>query len=363
MLSIARVLFSKNIPFCLYRFPNEQHFRLAIDIMYIDKNQNRKTFWFAPFYSVSDNEDIFLSVIDEHELSESFIQYIQDLPEQKPIEVGLPDETAKEQYFRQIEAFLSEIKSGRLDKAVLSRVLYQEKPLDFNAVDFFLTLAAAYTNTFVHLSQHPKSGIWVGATPELLVKKSSKEMYIMALAGTQARQSAGTKYTWRPKELEEHLMVNKHIEQVLEKYNYSILTKDELHTVESASVAHLRTDFVFKENQTIDLKSLLKELHPTPSVGGLPVKNGIECILKHEGYNRSYYCGFLGETDFENTANLYINLRCLQVGKNHLAIYVGGGITAASNPDEEWEETILKSKTMTEKIQPEIIKSTHGIVR
>ncbi|HUN02359.1 MAG TPA: chorismate-binding protein, partial [Niabella sp.] len=50
--------------------------------------------------------------------------------------------------------------------------------------------------------------------------------------------------------------------------------------------------------------------------------------------------------------DLYINLRCMQVGKDKIAIYTGGGITAASDAEEEWQETILKSKTVAEKINP-----------
>ncbi len=185
----------------------------------------------------------------------------------------------------------------------------------------------------------------------------------MALAGTQARHPAGLEYKWHSKEIEEHQMVNQHIEQVLKKYACAIIDKKALQTVESARVAHLKTDYIFEETKKTELAALLKDLHPTPSIGGLPVKNGIDCILQNEGYDRKYYCGFIGETNFSDTTNLYINLRCLQVGKDHLAIYVGGGITAASNPEDEWNETILKSKTMSEKIQSNTIKLENGIVR
>lgn len=361
VISIARILFSKNIPFCIYRFPNEQKISIALDKTLLEAN-NRKTFWFAPFIANNSNEDIFFVVLNADEINESFLNFAQSLPQQKEIHSNLPNATTKAQYFHRIQLYLEEIHKGNLDKAVLSRVILEEKPQDFNPIDFFLKLANDYPDTFIHFSQHPTSGIWIGATPELLIKKQENKFYIMALAGTQARHKAGLKYNWHSKEIEEHQMVNQHIEQVLKKYACAVLDKKALQTVESAQVAHLKTDYIFEETKSIELASLLKDLHPTPSIGGLPVKNGIDCILQHEGYDRKYYCGFIGETNFSETTNLYINLRCLQVGKEHLAIYVGGGITAASNPEDEWKETILKSKTMSEKIQSNTIKLENGIV-
>jgi len=90
-------------------------------------------------------------------------------------------------------------------------------------------------------------------------------------------------------------------------------------------------------------------------------------ILKEENYERSYYTGYLGELNLqyvrnrntrkrnvENSAyqsvstqtNLYVNLRCMQVFKNRLEIYIGGGITKESQPKAEWEETQRKAETM-----------------
>src|SRR5699024_7527201 len=117
-------------------------------------------------------------------------------------------------------------------------------------------------------------------------------------------------------------------------------------SMETDSVAHLKTDYKFKMGEEYALKSLIKSLHPTPAVAGLPIAPSLACILQYEGYDRQYYCGIIGETSPDNTAHLYVNLRCMQIGEKEIAIYVGGGITAASDPEEEWRETIIKGKTM-----------------
>lgn len=358
-ISVARILFSKKIPFCIYRFPGKQNFHLAIDAAFVEPKE-RNTLWISPFDPSGINKEIFFSVLNEDELTSSFINGLQVKPLQQKTEVELPTETTKENYARSFNNFLHEIESGELKKAVLSRVIYHDKPTDFNPIDFFLKLATDYSDAFVHLSQHPDSGMWIGASPELLIQKSAAQLHIMALAGTQARHHSATPYQWRPKEEEEHLMVSEHVENVLQQFNCKTLKKEGPYTIEAAQVAHLRTDYT-AEGKIADLIAFLKKLHPTPAVGGLPVEKGLECIRKFEGYNRSYYCGFIGETDFMNDAQLYINLRCMQVGEDKLAVYAGGGITAASDAEEEWNETILKSKTMTDKLQSQTMLK-HGII-
>jgi isochorismate synthase len=91
---------------------------------------------------------------------------------------------------------------------------------------------------------------------------------------------------------------------------------------------------------------LIDALHPTPAVCGLPKESAKEFILENEGYDRSFYTGFLGELSVENRSNLFVNLRCMQVKDATYYIYIGGGITSASVPEKEWEETVAKSKVM-----------------
>jgi len=345
VITIAHTLFIKQIPFCLYRFPFQTKFNIAIDENYLPHSP-KETFWLAPFYNKSDDENILLSVLSDEFINKKFLYQLQQLPQlTTTINYDIPKETTIEEYNKSFDAYIKNIQSGKIHKAILSRVLYENKPENFDVFECFKQLATSYQNTFVHISLHSKSGIWLGATPELLIKKTDTNIAIMALAGTQAKNNSGN-YTWRQKEIQEHVMVCKHIEEVAEKFHCTLIEKIEPHTVQAAYVVHLKTDYVYKENINFNLKNFLHALHPTPAIGGLPIKESIECILQNENYDRKYYCGFIGTTNFSTQADLYINLRCMQIGENKIAIYVGGGITASSNVDEEWKETELKSKTM-----------------
>ena len=130
---------------------------------------------------------------------------------------------------------------------------------------------------------------------------------------------------------------------------------------------HLQTKISGLLKPENGLQSVIAKLHPTPAVCGLPKENAKQFILKNEDYKREYYTGFLGEINIkqaktrntnrrnvENNAygsvktisHLFVNLRCLQIKDNQALIYVGGGITKDSVPENEWEETVAKSKTV-----------------
>lgn len=351
IIQIAHQLWVKNRAFCIYRFPNENDYHLAIQKDLIAETSGN-TLWMAPFSYFSKAENVYWDIVNHEMIDTSLLEKIQSLPAQEKISIPLAPETSEAIYFESLDKLLKEIHSGQLQKAIMSRVFYEEKPKDFDPIACFERLAKDYPNTFAHISLHPQSGMWMGATPELLLRKEKKEMSIMALAGTQARKEHA-EYQWREKEIEEHLMVGQHIETVAQQYHCHILQKDGPQTIEAGRVAHLKTDYVLQAEEDFELRPFLKALHPTPAVGGLPVDVGVESINRNETYDRKYYCGFIGETNFEDYARLYINLRCMQIGNEKIAIFVGGGITAASQAQEEWQETIMKSKTMVEKIRPE----------
>ena len=95
-----------------------------------------------------------------------------------------------------------------------------------------------------------------------------------------------------------------------------------------------------------NLKELLKTLHPTPAVCGLPKQASKDFILQNENYARSFYTGFLGEMNVNEKTELFVNLRCAEIQGDEVVIYVGGGVTADSNAQKEWEETYAKTQTI-----------------
>lgn len=347
-LKIADVLLSKNIPFVLYRFPNKINFHLAIEKDVLP-NTVQRYFWMSPFLPHSNTKSVQWAVLMEENINTPLLKYLQTLKNRDAVYQRLEKPTSRASYQNQFQNFLKTIKEENIGKAILSRVIREKKPDNFNALETFKALSQYYPDTFVHLSLHPISGIWMGASPELLLDKKDRNFSIMSLAGT--RHYEEKEKAWRNKEMEEHKMVGEHIEEIVKKHGIHILKKEGPYTWHLKKLQHLRTDYGLLEEQNIDLMAFINDLHPTPAVGGLPIKKALDCIEKHEEYDRKYYSGIIGETDFKKISELYVNLRCMQIGENSIAIYVGGGLTALSKEEEEWEETKLKSKTMLDIIQ------------
>ncbi len=255
----------------------------------------------------------------------------------------------------------SAIDGGLIDKLVLSRSLKLSNSTP--PLRLFLTLIERYASAFCYLWYHPKIGMWLGATPEILLQLQNDRFTTMSLAGTQIAVGR-EKPEWGRKELEEQAMVTEYIKNVLVD-KVTDLKIFGLESVLAGNLWHLRTKITGHLNK--DLKELIQAMHPTPAVCGLPMEEAKKFILQNEAYDRTYYTGYLGELNMlqeknrapkgkniENRAYrslkpmtaLYVNLRCMQLTLNEAIIYVGGGITKDSNPEMEWEETVNKSLTM-----------------
>jgi isochorismate synthase len=166
----------------------------------------------------------------------------------------------------------------------------------------------------------------------------------MSLAGTQVFEESKL-VVWKPKELNEQQLVTNFIASQLKEITTD-LKIDKQETVKAGNLLHLKTKVSGKLNiQKSNLKSLIRALHPTPAVCGLPRQKANDFILANEDYHRSFYTGFLGELNLPDSL-LYVNLRCMQIRNNLASIYIGGGITKDSNTKKEWEETVAKSRTM-----------------
>lgn len=349
IIAIAEALQAKNRGFSMYRYPNEQGLRLAIEEEALPQLTDC-FFLMTPFSSESQAPEARWAVVPPAHINEGLLAYIEKLTERDPVTHELPSEISYSEYQQRFQSYLNEINEKQIGKAILSRVILEDKPQGFREIDVFRKLTQRYPDTFVYLAFHQRVGTWMGASPELLLDKNEKMFSVMALAGTQ-RYVENRPVTWDKKDQDEHEMVVEHVESILNKHEMNILSKNGPMTWHLKRLLHLRTDFVVNESTTVALMPFLKDLHPTPAIGGLPVQKALECIEKHEHYDRTYYSGFLGETDFKNSCHLYVNLRCMQIEHDKIAIYAGGGITASSVLEKEWEETILKSRTMLDIIE------------
>lgn len=256
--------------------------------------------------------------------------------------------SSKEEYLITCQKYISLCREGDLKKIILSRIKWSPLKNTIKLGVLFQELCTMYPNAFNYVLNIPRVGCWIGASPEILLTSSESSYNTMALAGTKPKWDI-TK--WNSKELKEHKYVVDYISDVLVNNDLSFKRGVVPETVVAGNVKHLKTDF--KIDHFIDPIKLAIELHPTPAVCGVPKNEALRTIDKEEGHDRCFYTGFLGCINKERI-RLFVNLRCAQLFSNRIAIYVGGGITADSVPENEWKETEYKSQTLLsviEKIQ------------
>ena len=341
--------YKDKLPFVVYRKPNENRvsgFFMDDDSLIFTDNFTESGFVFAPF-NVDEKAILFPSEnaeFIEEELSLNDFKFDDN--------DFLVDEKAKGNHIKIVEKAIDEIDKSDLQKVVISRK--EEVQLsDFELLLVYQKLLKKYENAFVYVWFHPKVGLWLGATPETLLQISDANFKTMSLAGTQlaTKESDENNVVWKSKELEEQQLVTNFIEKQLATIS-SNLKIDKTETIRAGNLLHLRTKVEGKLLEKADLKSLIRALHPTPAVCGLPRNMARDFIINNENYNRSFYTGFLGELNVQGSrfnvqnSQLYVNLRCMEISNTKASVYVGGGITKDSIPKNEWKETVSKSETM-----------------
>lgn len=336
--------FTKELPFVCFRKPNlsllKGYFCSSRTTNFTEDFQE-SGFVFAPF----DFREKSLIFLDKK--SEILVENLVHLEDVESKFDHQPHSLKKDQYIALVEKAMKAIESGRFKKVVLSRKeVLEVGHLEIAAV--FSRLLYRYRHAFVYVWYHPKVGLWMGATPERLIALKQHQFKTMALAGTQVFKD-DERPIWGVKEIEEHQYVVDYIVSQIQNTSNQISLKEfsvsKTYTSKAGGLLHLRADITGTLYHA-NLRQLIRTLHPTPAICGLPKKRSFDFIMDHEGYDRSFYTGFLGELNVEETTELFVNLRCMRFKDSQVHIYVGGGITPQSNPLAEWEETEAKTQTI-----------------
>ena len=247
--------------------------------------------------------------------------------------------TKKEDYINSVIETINRCKEGEIKKCIISRVLKKEHKI-LNYYLIFNELTRKYTHGLKYILNHPEYGLWIGVSPETLIKGSlRKGFYSHALAGSK---STNNESDWTEKEIEEHKYVSDYIKNLI-KTNGEIIQESKTYEKSAGNINHLNIDFNFKLKG--NLLEFVNQLHPTPAIAGVPLKESLSFIKKYENYSRDFYCGFIGILNNKN-CELFVNLRCGRITKKEIQLFVGGGITKKSNPYDEYLETEIKSQTL-----------------
>jgi menaquinone-specific isochorismate synthase len=244
------------------------------------------------------------------------------------------------------------IAKGEVRKVVLAREVrvHAGAPIDPAAV--FGALREVFPSCFSYCVGTP-DGTFLGASPELLVRRDGARAQTVALAGTTRRSAdpsvddhLGEQLLHSSKEREEQAIVAARIEQTLSPVSLWVAAAEEPVLVKVQNVQHLATPIRAQLRDPVPVVELVGLLHPTPAVGGEPCERAVRLIPELEGLDRGWYAGPVGWTDLAEDGEFCVALRGGLLRGDTAHLYAGCGIVRDSVPAAELAETEIKLQTM-----------------
>lgn len=373
-------------PVALWRLPHTQTAHLIVDLsgtvqqVEIDLEELPAGFAFSPFLNQDGSKNLFLQAHVHYTLENGLMNEPDDnlvpanyLQERKMLEktarrflnsqpadasaenadwdYSIP-ETDKADFMHLVKKGVQAIQRDDFLKVVVSRTKKIAFSNHFDPAERFIVMCETYPGAFVSLVSVPGLPVWMGASPETLISINRKQIFkTMSLAGTQKfypHLSVG-QAVWTQKEIEEQALVSRYIVNCFKKIRLREYEEVGPRTVVAGNLMHLRTDFAV-DMQATSFPQLgtvmLRLLHPTSAVCGMPKEAALNFILANETHKREFYSGFLGPVNVLDETNLFVNLRCMQYLNGRAVLFAGAGITAHSDPEKEWAETEMKCQTM-----------------
>jgi salicylate biosynthesis isochorismate synthase/menaquinone-specific isochorismate synthase len=244
------------------------------------------------------------------------------------------------------------IAAGGLEKVVLAREVRVHAPAALDPAPVFGALRDVFPACYCYLAGTPE-GAFVGASPELLVRREGARAQTVALAGTTRRSAdpavddlLGEQLLQSAKDRGEHEIVARRIERTLDPVSLWTAAAERPGLVKVHNVQHLATPIRAQLRRPLGAVELAGLLHPTPAVGGEPRHAALPLIPALEGLDRGWYAGPIGWTDLFDDGEFCVALRCALLRGNVAHLYAGEGIVADSDPAQELEANEAKLQAL-----------------
>ncbi|HEX3616098.1 MAG TPA: isochorismate synthase [Solirubrobacteraceae bacterium] len=255
-------------------------------------------------------------------------------------------------YEEAVARAVERIRAGQLEKVVLAREVQVRAPQPHDPGAVFDVLRGGFPECFVYAVGRGDA-TFIGATPELLVRRDGSRASTVALAGSTRRSAdpavddhLGEALLRSDKNRQENKVVAERIAEALAAYSVWVTVAPEPRLIRVANIQHLATPIRAQLTDAVGALALAGALHPTPAVGGEPDQVAKRLIPALEGLDRGWYAGTLGWTDTGGDGEFCVALRCALLRGELASCYAGCGIVADSEPASELAETEIKLQAL-----------------
>ena len=248
-----------------------------------------------------------------------------------------------------VDAAVTAIDRGELDKVVLAREVMVEANRPIVVHEVLERLRTLYPSTMVFSIDG-----YVGASPELLISRSGTRIVSHPLAGTYARsgdpvvdERMAIALFESGKDRQEHRFVVDAIAAVLTPMCSHIAVPEVPSIMQLRNVLHLGTHIEgeLREDAPTALE-LVARLQPTPAVGGTPTPAALAWLAANEGLERGRYAGPVGWVDANGDGEFALGIRSADIDGNRARLVAGVGLVKGSDPESELAETQLKLQAL-----------------
>ncbi len=243
---------------------------------------------------------------------------------------------------------LGALRSGELEKVVLARRSDLTFGQTLDPVDLMARLRALTHDCYHFLFQPEEGRIFLGSSPERLVSRSGRYVATEAVAGTRPRGDSpdadaalASQMLKSEKDRREHQFVRQSVAAAMAPLCTSFQQDQNVSVMRLASRMHLFSTMWGTLNDGVTDADLMRALHPTPAVGGVPTGVAVEAIAYHEPFDRGWYAGPVGWIGTDSS-EFAVGIRSALVAQNKLSLFAGAGIVEGSVASDEWDEVEQK---------------------
>jgi salicylate biosynthesis isochorismate synthase/menaquinone-specific isochorismate synthase len=256
------------------------------------------------------------------------------------------------EFERMIATATERIDAGEMSKVVLAREVLATAGAAHDPAAVFGALREQFASCFCFCCGTPEAA-FIGASPELLLRRSGASVSTVALAGSTRRSSdpavddhLGEQLLRSDKDRREHAIVAERIGRTLRPHAVWVEAAPEPEIVKVANIQHMATPIVAQLAEPHSAVELAGILHPTPAVGGEPSAPAIRAIAEMEQMDRGWYAGPVGWMDATEDGEFCVALRSALLRDREARLYAGVGVVAGSDPAAELAETEIKLQAL-----------------
>ena len=270
------------------------------------------------------------------------------------------DDEARSTFVASVNAAKGAIQAKDFRKVVMARDLEVAAKVgsQFDIGETLAALTRKFADCQIFCIGLEDGSVFLGATPEILIRRHAESVETVSLAGTAPRGQSEDEDAAYARELlasakdrhEQEIVTETILSQLGEWSNeIDVPAQPTLRTL--SNVQHLETRIRAQLERERPIQELVAGLHPTPAVGGMPSRSALTWLGQSEDLDRGWYAGPVGFSDLSGNGVYVVAIRSALLRGDRAWAFAGAGIVEASVAELEWDETDVKLKAVVEQLQ------------